>query len=57
MVLAQDAAEASEGVCLERPGLLIVPKRPQDHAEILGREKGGPVVVAEDCAAAGEGVV
>ena len=53
MVLAQDSAKASEGVILELPGLLIVPQRPDDHAEIDGREKSGPVVVAEDFAAAG----
>ncbi len=57
MVLAQDPAEAGEGVGLELPSLLIVPQRPQDHAEIDGRQQGGPVVLAEDSAAAGQGVV
>ena len=39
------------------PGLLIVTQRPQDQAEEDGREQGDGVVLAEDSAAAGEGVV
>ena len=45
VVVAQDSAEAGEGVALELPGLLIVAQRPQGEAEEAGRCavcRGGP---------------
>jgi len=57
MVFTEDAAAAGEGVALQPSSLLVVTERPQDAAEEVGRVEGIGVVVAEDAAAPGQGVL
>jgi hypothetical protein len=57
VVVAQDLAQAGEGVLAELPGLLVLPQLPQGGGEVNGREKGLRVAVAQDPTAAGEGVL
>ena len=57
MVVAQHAAEAAECVGLELPGLLVLAQSCQGEAEDGGCLQGHKVLLAEDSAAPGEGVV
>ena len=55
--LAQDSAEAGEGVVLEVAGLLVLAQRFQGEAEEAGCAQCYGVVLAQHSAAAGDGVV